>query len=53
MFHCAKGEDMGYFQLGGSDVVVMFESKRKIKLDAKVGVHYKVGVQIANVQDMS
>ena len=48
-----KGEEIGYFQFGGSDVVVMFESKRKIKLDAEVGVHYKMGVQIGNVQDMS
>ena len=48
-----KGEEIGYFQFGGSDVVVMFESKRKIKLDAKVGVHYKMGVQIGNVQDVS
>ena len=48
-----KGEEIGYFQFGGSDVVVMFESKRKVKLDAKVGVRYKIAVQIGNVQDMS
>lgn len=48
-----KGEEIGYFQFGGSYVVAIFESKRKIKLDAKVGVHYKMRVQIGNVQDMS
>lgn len=48
-----KGEEIEYFQFGGSDLVVMFELKRKIKLDAKFGVHYKVGVQIGNVQGMS
>ena len=39
-----KGEKIGYFQFGVSDVVVMFESKRKVRLDAKVDVHYKMGV---------
>ena len=48
-----KGDEIGYFQFGGSDFVVMFESKRRIKFDAKVGMHYKMGVQIGNVQDMS
>ena len=52
-FTLRTSEKIGYFQLGGSDVVVMFESKRKIKIDAKVGVHYKMGVQIGSVQDMS
>ena len=31
----------------------MFDSKRKVKLDAKVVVHYEMGVQIGNVQEMS
>ena len=48
-----KGEELGYFQFGGSDVVVMFGSKRKVKLDAEAGMHYKMGVQIGNVQDIS
>ena len=48
-----KGEELGYFQFGGSDIVVMFESKRKVELSAAVGVHYKMGVPIGNVEDLS
>lgn len=47
-----KGEELGYFQFGGSDIVVMFESDRKIKLDAVFGIHYKMGVQIGSVQEI-
>ena len=47
-----KGEELGYFQFGGSDIVVMFEAKSKVRLDAVVGVHYKMGVQIGKVQEM-
>lgn len=46
-----KGEELGYFQFGGSDIVVMFESNRKNRLDAGAGVHYKMGVQIGSVQE--
>lgn len=38
-----KGEELAYFQFGGSDIVVMFEAKGKVVLDAEVGVHYKNG----------
>ncbi len=48
-----KGEELGYFQFGGSDVVLMFESKRKVVLDAEPGVHYRMGAQIGNVQELS
>ena len=48
-----KGEELGYFQFGGSDIVLMFESKGKVNLMAEVGVHYKMGVQIGNVEDLS
>ena len=48
-----KGEELGYFQFGGSDIVVMFESRREVKLDAEAGVHYKMRVKIGNVQDAS
>lgn len=46
-----KGEELGYFQFGGSDVVVMFESKQDVKLYAKAGVHYKMGEQIGTTKD--
>lgn len=45
-FTLRKGEELGYFQFGGSDIVVMFEAKPKVKLDAEAGVYYKMGVQI-------
>lgn len=48
-----KGEELAYFQMGGSDVVVMFEAKRKVVLDAEVGKHYRMGVQIGNVHEIS
>ena len=45
-----KGEELDYFQFGGSDVVMMFESKGKVMLDAAVGAHCKTGVQIETAQ---
>ncbi len=48
-----KGEELGYFQFGGSDVVVTFESKQKVKLAAKAGVHFNMGDQIGTVQGIS
>lgn len=41
-----KGEEVGYFQFGGSDVVILFENKRDIELDAKAGQHFKMGVRM-------
>ena len=34
-------------------LVAMFESKRKVKVEVKVGVHYKMGVDVGNMQDIS
>ena len=45
-----KGEELGYFQVGGSDIVVMFEAKSKVELDAKAGTHYKMGAPIGSAQ---
>ena len=36
-----KGEELGYFQFGGSDIVLMFESKAKVNMTAEFGLHYK------------
>nr|NQU93737.1 phosphatidylserine decarboxylase [Bacteroidota bacterium] len=41
----AKGEEFGYFQFGGSDIIVMFEPG-KVKITAEPGTHYNQGVQI-------
>ena len=42
-----KGEEMSYFQFGGSDIVVLFESKSNVSFTAQPDVHYKMGTKIA------
>lgn len=44
-----KGEEFGYFSFGGSDIVTLFEAG-KVRLDAKVGTHYKQGMRIGHVE---
>ncbi len=41
-----KGEEMGYFQFGGSDFVMVFERSANVQLSCEPGVHYNQGVQI-------
>lgn len=43
-----KGEEIGYFQFGGSDVVVVFEAASNVCLTAEVGVHYRMGRRIGH-----
>ncbi|HEU0015156.1 MAG TPA: phosphatidylserine decarboxylase [Longimicrobium sp.] len=42
-----KGEEISYFQFGGSDIVVLFESRSNVSFTAQQNVHYKVGTRIA------
>jgi len=42
-----KGEEMSYFQFGGSDIVVLFEAKSNVSFTAQPGNHYKMGTKIA------
>ncbi|KAI1821859.1 putative phosphatidylserine decarboxylase [Xylaria intraflava] len=42
-----KGEELAYFQFGGSDIVLVFEADSKVTVTANSGTHYKVGTQIA------
>lgn len=42
-----KGEEISYFQFGGSDVVVLFEARSNVSFTAQSGVHYKMGTRIA------
>jgi phosphatidylserine decarboxylase len=42
-----KGEEISYFQFGGSDIVLVFEAKSNISVTAQVGTHYKMGSRIA------
>ncbi len=43
-----KGEELSYFQFGGSDIVILFEAKSNVNLTAQVGTHYKMGTVIGN-----
>lgn len=42
-----KGEELAYFQFGGSDIVVLFEASSNVSFTAQPGVHYKMGTRIA------
>lgn len=42
-----KGEELSYFQFGGSDIVTLFEAKSNVSVTAQPGVHYKMGTRIA------
>ncbi len=42
-----KGEELSYFQFGGSDCIVLFESCSNVSFIAQPKVHYKMGTRIA------
>lgn len=42
-----KGEEISYFQFGGSDYCMVFQQKSNVSFTAQPGVHYKVGTRIA------
>ncbi|MCB1057095.1 MAG: phosphatidylserine decarboxylase [Acidobacteria bacterium] len=42
-----KGEEISYFQFGGSDIIVLFEAATNISFTAQPNVHYKMGTRIA------
>lgn len=42
-----KGEEISYFQFGGSDIVMVFQRDSNVSITAFPGVHYKVGTRIA------
>lgn len=44
-----KGDEFGFFMFGGSDVVMLFQSKR-VAIDAKVGTKYLQGQRIGGVR---
>jgi len=43
-----KGEEISYFQFGGSDIIVLFEAKSNVSFTAQPNVHYKTGTKIAD-----
>ncbi|MCM1037346.1 MAG: phosphatidylserine decarboxylase [Bacteroides sp.] len=42
-----KGEEISYFQFGGSDIVMVFQERSNVSFIAQPGVHYKVGTRLA------
>src|SRR5215472_6389304 len=44
-----KGDEFGFFMFGGSDMVMLFQSKR-VAIDAKVGTKYLQGQRIGEVR---
>jgi phosphatidylserine decarboxylase precursor len=41
-----KGEELSYFQFGGSDIIVLFEAASNVCLTAQRTMHYKMGTKI-------
>ena len=42
-----KGEEISYFQFGGSDIVMLFEAASNVNFTAQPGVHYRYGTKMA------
>jgi phosphatidylserine decarboxylase len=42
-----KGEELSYFQFGGSDIILLFEASSNVCFSAQRTVHYKMGTKIA------
>lgn len=43
-----KGEEISYFQFGGSDIVMLFEARSNVSFTAQPGVHYRYGTRLGN-----
>ncbi|KAL8723902.1 MAG: hypothetical protein Q9181_007092 [Wetmoreana brouardii] len=41
-----KGEEISYFQFGGSDIVTVYQRQSNVSITAKEGTHYKMGAAI-------
>lgn len=48
-----KGEELAYFQFGGSDIVLVFQEKSGVKITAAKEKHYKMGEQIGTANPVS
>ena len=44
-----KGDEISYFQFGGSDIVYLFSANMNVSMTAHKGTHYKVGTKIGEV----
>ncbi len=45
----SKGEELAYFQFGGSDILILFEANSSIHFTAQLGKHYLQGQMIAEI----
>ncbi|KAJ0414808.1 phosphatidylserine decarboxylase-domain-containing protein [Aspergillus carlsbadensis] len=45
-----KGEELGYFQFGGSDVVLVFEQTLGVEISMEGGRHYRMGSEIGRLK---
>lgn len=43
-----KGEEISYFQFGGSDIVMVFEASSNVSFTAQPGAHYRYGTKLAD-----
>ncbi|MCP4105692.1 MAG: phosphatidylserine decarboxylase [Desulfobacteraceae bacterium] len=44
-----KGDEFGYFQFGGSDIILLFQAGRGVEITAAPGIHTNVGMCIGQV----
>lgn len=44
-----KGDEFGYFQFGGSDIILLFEADSGVTINAAPGIHTNVGMCIGEV----
>jgi phosphatidylserine decarboxylase len=42
-----KGEELSYFQFGGSDIIVLFEAASNVCFSAQPNAHHRMGTKIA------
>ncbi|KAJ8481385.1 hypothetical protein ONZ51_g6044 [Trametes cubensis] len=45
-----KGQEISCFQMGGSDIVMVFQKVAKVQLDQQKGTHYKFGSRVGTGQ---
>ncbi|KAL4948052.1 phosphatidylserine decarboxylase-domain-containing protein [Aspergillus filifer] len=48
-----KGEEIGYFQFGGSDMVLIFESRMSVEITMAQGKHYRMRTDIGRLHNAS
>ena len=42
-----KGQELSYFQFGGSDIIMVFQKNANVKIDQNINQHYNFGTQVA------